>query len=149
MRLAIALALPLTLLLACGGDGPAPEPVPFQTMQEDFTRSFPEGTYVFRNQPDMAAAWSAAPQEFGEAKDMPIVDFAQDTVVGVSLGVGIRCNIPIITQVSSHDGVVVVSYKTNLDTGVTTLACLHRWRLTDFARIPATRDAVVFERVSG
>jgi hypothetical protein len=34
-------------------------------------------------------------------------------------------------------------------TGVTTLACLHRWRLADFARIPATRDPVVFERVSG
>jgi len=149
MRFAIPLALSLALLAACGGDGPAPQAVAFQSMQEDFTRSFPEGTYVFRNDTEMASAWSAAPQEFGEAKDMPVVDFAQDTIVGVSLGVGIRCNIPVITQVSSHDGVVVVSYKTNLDTGTTTLACLHRWRLTDFARIPATRDPVVFERVSG
>ncbi len=149
MRLAIPVTLSLVLLVGCGGDGPAPEPVAFQSMQEDFTRSFPEGTYVFSNDAEMATAWSAAPQEFGEAKPMPLVDFSQDAVVGVSLGVGIRCNIPIITQVSTRDGVLVVSYKTNLDTGVTTIACLHPWRLTDFARIPATRDPVVFERVSG
>ncbi len=149
MRYMVPLALAVALLGGCGGGGPAPQPVAFQSMQEDFTGSFPEGTYVFRSEADMAAAWSVAPQEFGEAKAMPVVDFTQDTVVGVSLGVGIRCDVPTITEVSSHDGVVAVSYKTNLGTGVTTLACLHRWRLSDFARIPATRDPVVFERVSG
>lgn len=151
MRSALLPLLVAFALAGCGGGGAAPESLPFQSMQEQLTRSFPQGVYVFRNQAEMAAAWEAAPQEFGEAKPLPQVNFATSTVVGVSLGVGIRCDIPIITQVSRSGGAVTVSYRTNLGTGVTTLACLHRWRLTDFVLIPATPAPATFtfERVPG
>lgn len=151
MHYAIYLLMAVVALTGCGGGGPAAEALPFQSVLDQLTRSFPEGTYVFRNQGEMAAAWNASPQEFGEAKPLPQVDFAASTVVGVSLGVGIRCDAPVITQVSRTGSAVTVSYRTNLGTGVTTLACLHRWKLTDFALIPATPEPATFrfERVPG
>jgi hypothetical protein len=140
--------LAASLLAGCGGSDPAVfEPVAFQSLQNDMTRSFPAGTYVFKTQAEMAAAWTAAPQQFGDPKPLPTVDFSQSMVVGVSLGVGIRCNTPIITSIARQSDDYLVSYRTNEGTGVTTLACLHQWHLTDFAAIPATRGNVVFQRV--
>jgi hypothetical protein len=138
--------LAFAFLAGCGGGDSSSEPVAFESLQDEMTRSFPTGTYVFRTQAEMAAAWNAAPQQFGEAKPLPTVDFTQNMVVGISLGVGIRCNIPIIRKVERSD-VYVVSYTTNEDTGVTTLACLHQWHLTDFATVPASAGAVAFQRI--
>jgi hypothetical protein len=147
-RLSIVLAA--SLLAACGGSDPAPEPVTFQSLQEELTRSFPAGTYVFRTEGEMAAAWASAPQQFGEAKPLPTIDFSQSMVVGVSLGTGIRCNIPIIRSVERLSNAdYIVSYTSNEGTGVTTLACLHQWRLTDFAAVPRTVGTVAFQRVPG
>jgi hypothetical protein len=143
----ISTLLAASLLASCGGGDFVSEPVAFQSLQDEMTRSIPAGTYVFKTQAEMEAAWTAAPQQFGDPKPLPVIDFSQAMVVGVSLGVGIRCNIPIITSVVRHSDDYLVSYKTNEDTGVTTLACLHQWHLTDFAAIPATRGAVVFQRV--
>lgn len=139
-------AFAFALLAGCGG-GSTPEPVAFQPLQDDMTRSFPAGTYAFRTQAELAEAWNAAPQQFGEAKPLPTVDFSQKMVVGISLGVGIRCNVPIIRKVERDGGTYVVSYTTNEGTGVTTLACLHQWHLTDFVAVPASAGTVVFERV--
>jgi hypothetical protein len=147
--LILSLWLAAGLITACGGgDSDAPAPVDFQSMQEAFSRTFARGEYVFRTQAELQAAWTPAPQQFGEAMPMPVVDFAQYTVVGISLGTGIRCNVPIITRVTAYGDDIVVSYRSNEGTGVTTLACLHQWRLSDFARVPKVRGTATFERVS-
>ncbi|MBG9390212.1 hypothetical protein [Caenimonas aquaedulcis] len=143
-----ALAL-LAMLAACGGGGETPEDVAMQRLQEELTRSFPAGTYVFRSQAEMAAAWNAAPQEFGDAKPMPAIDFSQSMVVGISMGVGIRCFVPTITAVTRVGASYTVSYRANDGSGGTTLACLHTWRLTDFVAVPAQPGTVAFQRVPG
>jgi len=143
----ISTLLAASLLASCGGGDSASEPVAFQSLQDDITRSLPAGTFVFKTQAEMEAVWTAAPQQFGDPKPLPVVDFSQSMVVGVSLGVGIRCNMPIITSIERQSDDFVVSYKTNEDTGVTTLACLHQWHLTDFAAIPATGGTVMFQRI--
>jgi hypothetical protein len=134
-------------LISCGGGG-GPVPLAFQSMQEQFSGTYAAGTYVFRTQADMEAAWAAAPQQFGTPMEMPVIDFSRNTVVGVSLGTGIRCDTPRIVAVYELGGAVQVSYFTNQGTGVTTLACLHQWRLSDFATIPATGEPVQFERTT-
>jgi len=142
--------LALALLAACGGgDDTPPEQVAFQPLQEELTRSFPPGTYVFRSQGEMIAAWNAAPQEFGEPKAMPSIDFSQAMVVGISLGVGIRCNVPTIASVARVPSGYQVTYRSNDGTGVTTLACLHQWRLSDFVAVPVQPGAVEFVRLAG
>lgn len=135
-------------MAACGGsDSQRAIPVAFKSMQEAFSGSYPRGTYVFRTQAELQAAWQLAPQQFGEPMPIPVVDFAQHSIVGISLGVGLRCDIPIITRVDALADAITVYYRTNEGTGVTTLACLHQWRLSDFVRIPAIRGAVTFERL--
>lgn len=147
MRRALLLASLILSLAACGG-GSSEDNLTFQSLQEQLTRSFPAGTYVFRSQAEMASAWTAAPQEYGEPQPLPVIDFANNVVVGISLGVGIRCNVPLILRVTSDGARLLVSYRTNEGTGVTTLACLHTWRLTDFAAVPATGLPVEFVRVT-
>lgn len=148
VRFTLSLLMAAWLLTACGGsDSDDPVPVAFESMQETFSRTHARGEYVLRTQAELEAAWSVAPQQFGEPMAMPIVDFSQYSIVGISLGAGIRCNIPIITRVTAYGDDIVVSYRSNEGTGVTTLACLHQWRLSDFARIPAVRGNVTFERV--
>lgn len=134
-------------LIGCGGGGDT-VPLAFQSMQEQFSGTYAAGTYVFRNQAEMASAWAAAPQQFGTPMAMPVIDFAKYTVVGISLGAGIRCDTPRIVAVYELGGAVQVSYFTNQGTGVTTLACLQQWRLSDFATIPATGEPVQFERTT-
>ena len=134
-------------LVSCGGGGDV-MPLAFQSMQEQFSGTYAAGTYVFRNQAELAAAWAAAPQQFGTPMEMSVIDFSRNTVVGISLGTGIRCDTPRIVAVYELGGTVQVSYFTNQGTGVTTLACLHQWRLSDFALIPATSEPVVFERTT-
>lgn len=138
----------LALLASCGGgdDPPPPQEVAFQSIQNQMTRSFPAGNYVFRTQAQMAAAWEAAPQQYGEAKPMPVVDFSQSMVVGISLGTGIRCGVPIVTSVTLQGVSYLVSYKSN-DSGSGTLACMHQWYLTDFVVVPVQPGAVEIQRV--
>jgi hypothetical protein len=69
-------------------------------------------------------------------------------VVGVSLGVGIRCYIPEIVEVSSRPGELLVKYRSGEPSGPTTLACLHNWPLTTFATVPKFQGTVTFTRVS-
>lgn len=150
---ALLLAPLVGLLLSCGGA--TFEPVEFQPLLTEFPGTFAAGTYVFKNLAEMAAAWALAPQEYGvdptpnpTPTPMPTIDFGKYSVVGISLGVGIRCFIPQITQVLSSGDDLKLVYQSAADTGATTLACLHMWPLTAFAKVPAVRGSVSFERVS-
>lgn len=155
MRFRSTLAMLALALSACGAD-PDPVPVDFQPMWTEFPGSFPAGTYVFRNQSELAAAWATAPQDYVPVDPtappgpipMPSIDFGPYSVVGVSLGVGIRCYAPHITQVVSAGGDLTVLYVAPPTTGPGTFACRHLWPLTAFARVPAIHGTVRFELVS-
>lgn len=154
MKLTLWLALVLPLLGACGGGSDPPTPVPFQTLQLQAPPAFAAGTYDLRTQSDWSSAWASAPQTFpGDLdptaiKPVPSVDFQNNSVVGVSLGVGIRCYIPEIVEVSSRPGELLVRYRSGEPSGPTTLACLHNWPLTTFATVPKFQGTVTFTRVS-
>lgn len=154
MTLKLSPALALVLLAACGGSSdPPPTPVPFQTLQLQTLPAFPAGTYDIRTQSDWAAAWASAPQTFqgdpepSVAKPVPAVDFQNYSVLGVSLGQGIRCYIPEIVDVSSKPGELIVKYRSNAPSGPTTLACLHNWPLATFATVPKFQGSVTFTRI--
>ena len=147
-------ALLLAFLGACGGsDDPQPTAVPFQTLQLQTLPSFPAGTYDIRTQAEWNAAWTSAPQTFqgdptpSAPKPLPAVDFQSYSVVGVSLGEGIRCYVPQIVDVSSRPGELIVKYRSNAPSGPTSLACLRNWPLATFATVPRFQGAVSFIRV--
>ncbi len=154
MKPKLSPALVLVLLAACGGDSdPPPTPVPFQTLQLQTLPAFPAGTYDIRTQAAWTAAWTSAPQTFegdqfpSEVKPVPAVDFQNYSVVGVSLGLGIRCYVPEIVEVSSKPGELIVKYRSNAPSGPTTLACLHNWPLATFATVPRFQGSVTFTRI--
>ncbi len=140
-----------TLVVACGGGSgdhlQEPVPVVFERMQEEFSGTYARGEYVLRTQSELEAAWRLAPQQFGQSMPIPVVDFTRYSIVGISLGVGMRCDVPLVTRVASKGDALLVHYKTNEGTGVTSLGCVHQWRLSDFVRVPAFSGAVTFERV--
>lgn len=155
MRINSLLAVLVLALCACGSD-PDPLEVEFEPLWTEFPGSFPAGTYVFRSEMEMAASWATAPQEFLPVDPrappgpvpMPKIDFGMYSVVGVSLGVGIRCFAPHISKVTTMGGDVKVLYVVPINSGPGTLACRHQWPLTAFARVPAIRGSVTFEMVS-
>lgn len=151
MRFSAWLATLAFSLVACGGRVD-PVSVEFQLMSTEFPGSFPAGTYVFTNASEMAAAWATAPQEYVTPDPrlppgpipMPVIDFDKHSIVGVSLGVGIRCFVPQIKTITSTDSNLTVMYTAPPDTGPATLACYHRWPLTAFAKVPAITGKVSF-----
>ena len=147
------LAFVAASLLACGGGGDAAFPVAFQDVTGSFPGSFPAGTYVFTDQTRMAAAWALAPQDFVTPDPrlppgpvpMPVIDFASQSVIGVSLGVGLRCFVPQITGITGSGINMTVRYTAPPDTGPVTLACARRWPLTVFVTVPVLRGSVLFQ----
>lgn len=151
----VGAALVATALVGCGGSID-PVPVDFQSLFTEFPGSYPAGTYVFKDQAEMAVAWATAPQEYVPVDPtrppgpipMPSIDFEKYSVVGISLGVGLRCFAPHITSITSVGDDLMVTYTSREDTGPVTLACAHTWPLTAFAQVPTFRGSVTFERVS-
>ena len=116
----------LTLALAACGGSVDPVPVDFQLLRTEFPGSFPAGTYVFKNASEMAAAWATAPQDHVTVDptrppgpiSMPSIDFETTSVIGVSLGVGIRCYSPQIKRIVSVGDALTVMYTAPPNTGV-------------------------------
>ena len=121
-------------------------------MWTEFPGSFAAGTYVFKTQADMSAAWAEAPQEYVPVDPrlppgpmpMPVIDWQRYSVVGVSLGVGIRCFAPKIIRIVKTGSDLTVMYTAPPSTGPATLACYHRWPLTAFAEVPVIEGNVAF-----
>lgn len=145
------------VLASCGGAGGGVEeptqPVPYQVLDLPNPPAFPAGTYVFTSQDELNIAWTSAPQTYpgnlfgGTPMPVPAVDFSISSVVGVSLGVGTRCYIPQIVDVTQQGSDLLVRYRSNEPDGPTTLACLHQWPLAVFVQVTKLKGSVVFSRV--
>ncbi len=146
-----------TLMLAScldGGGGVEPvQPVSYQMLELSNPPAFPPGTYIFNSQVDLDSAWANTPQTYqgdffaDSPKPVPTVDFSASSVVGVSLGVGIRCYIPQIVDVTEQGTDLFINYRSGEPDGPTTLACLHPWPLAVFVLLPRTKGGVTFTRV--
>ncbi|MBC5768471.1 hypothetical protein [Ramlibacter albus] len=135
------------LVAGCGGGGPDAEPVASTDAVSRINGAYAPATYVFRNQGELSAAWSPAPQLGQTTTDSPTYDFSTSMIVGVSLGTGIRCYIPTITKVVRSGNTMTVSWKSGAPNGPTTLACLHSWPLNAFVSVPQHSGTVEFVRV--
>lgn len=143
---AAALAIAASLVVGCGGSDS--DPVPFVDVTSEVFGTYPFGNYTFRSQAELAAAWGPFTQSGASATELPSFDFGSQMIVGVSLGVGVRCYIPTITSVVQSGSTLTVSWKSTWPDGFTTLACLHQWPLTDFVAVPQHQGRVVFVRVA-
>lgn len=139
------------LLLSCGGGGTPPEPVNYQFLFNEFqSRVFAENTYVLRTQSDLDALWNSGTEWTGlfsppQPAAKPVVDFSQNTVVGISLGVGLRCYMPEIVSVTRSGETLTVAWRTNRDRQITTMACIFDSSLQTFLAVPAWPGPVVFD----
>jgi hypothetical protein len=136
------------LLVACGGDsGSNPQNVEVQDVTMTFFRSFPSGTYVFKNQSELESAWAAAPFQVYPIglvlvePSMPTYDFSIHTVVGLSLGIGKWCFAPRISKAVSDGNNLVVHF---FLPSTSTLACLRDGPLIAFALVPQVKGSVQF-----
>jgi len=153
----VLILLASTLVLAsCGvGSGSVEpvQPVSYQMLELSNPPAFPPGTYIFNSQVELDSAWANAPQTYqgdffpDSPKPVPTVDFSASSMVGVSLGVGIRCYIPQIVDVTEQGADLFIKYRSGEPDGPTTLACLHLWPLAVFVLLPKTKDAITFTRV--
>lgn len=144
---AAAVALAASLLVGCGGS--EAEPVAFTNVTSDVFGAYGQGTYALRSQADLAAAWAPFTQSGQGATELPIFNFDSAMVVGVSLGVGVRCYIPTVVRVVRSGDTLTVSWKSTWPNGPTTQACLHQWPLSDFVAVPPHQGEVRFVRVEG
>jgi len=140
-------------VLRGAGDEPT-QSVSYQVLELPNPPAFPAGTYVFTSRDELNDAWTSAPQTdpgdlfSGTRMPVPNVDFSISSVVGVSLGVGTRCYIPQIVDVTAQGSNLLFRYRSNEPDGPTTLACLHQWPLAVFVKIPKLKGAIVFSRVT-
>ena len=154
MNFKLCMMLSLAALGACGDGGDVQStPVPFQTLDIPAPPAFTEGTYDLRTQPEWAAAWASSREQFfGQlgpptTRPPPTVDFQKDSVVGVSLGVGTRCYVPTIVDVSAKPMQLLVKYRSSGPSGPVSLSCAHPSPLVAFATVPKFDGTVVFVRV--
>ncbi|MCU0957934.1 MAG: hypothetical protein MUF55_11655 [Hydrogenophaga sp.] len=140
-----ALAMAVSMAVACGGSDA--DPVPFVDVTSEVFGSYPLGNYSFRSQEELTAVWGPFTQSGAGATELPIFDFGSNMVVGVSLGVGIRCYIPTITGVTRSGSTLTVSWQSTWPDGFTTQACRHAWPLSHFVAVPQHQGRVVFVRV--
>lgn len=146
------------VLASCGGGGGGEavepiQPVAFQALELFNPPAFAAGTYILRSQDELNSAWLNAPQTYpGDffsttPKPVPTVDFSNSSVLGVSLGVGTRCYIPQVVEVTEQGTSLLLKYRSGEPDGPTTLACLHPWPLAAFIVVPKLKGAVSFLRV--
>lgn len=135
----------VSMAAACGGSDP--DPVPFADVTSDVFGTYPLGNYSFRSQEELAAAWGPFTQSGADATERPSFDFNASMLVGVSLGVGIRCYVPTITSITRSGNTLTVSWKSTWPDGFTTQACLHQWPLSTFVAVPQHQGQVVFVRI--
>lgn len=144
------------LFTACGGSSPSPSPT--ETVETDdvtmtFFRSFATGTYVFRNQSELADAWAAAPFNgvypigmVTSEPTMPAYDYSKNTVLGISLGIGKWCYKPSISDVVRDGQNMIVHYEVS---ALSTLACLRDGPLISFVLVPRLDGNATFVRDGG
>jgi hypothetical protein len=145
-------ALLAIFLYACGGSGLTEVKVEMQDVTLTFFRSFPVGSYVFRNQTELENAWATAPfasYPVGiviEEPPIPAYDYSKYTVVGLSRGIGKWCFKPSITAAFSNGTDLVVHYDVST---TSTLACLRDGPLISFSLVPRVQGTVEFMQDGG
>lgn len=142
---AVALTLAACVTVSCGGSDT--EHVVFSNVTAEVFGSYRQGTYTFRNQAELSAAWTPFTQSGQDATVTPQFDFESTMVVGVSLGVGLRCYLPTITEAVRSGRTMTVYWKSSWPDGPTTQACQHQWPLADFVAVPQHQGEVYFVRV--
>jgi hypothetical protein len=150
----LMLAAPLASsgwLGACGGTPPEVE-VDFLEWMPNTYRAIPRGTYALRTAGEWNALWLAAPAQFqGDPfpmadKSTPSVDFSRFMLLVLSLGMGLRCNLPQVTRITDQGGARRVYWKTNEDTGTTSSACNYTYPLVTLILAPVGDGVVEFIR---
>lgn len=138
-------------LVGCGGQVDEVQ-VPFTSLIPDAYRLIPRGTYVLRSTAEWKALWESSPAEFAfdpfpaRPKVLPEVDFQRQTLLVISLDLGIRCNMPEVLSVTRVGDTIQVQWRTNEDTGASTSACLHRFPLFTLTLIPVSTLGVFFTK---
>ena len=139
--------------MACGGEVPSLE-VPFEELIPKAFRAIPKGNYVLRSSAEWSALWLSSPAQFlGDPfpqadKSTPVFDFQSSMLLVLSLGTGVRCNLPQVTRIADQGSVRGVQWKTNEDTGITTSACNYLYPLITLVSAPASDRTVEFLRLS-
>ena len=152
MRLKFAaIAVTVALLMACSSRD---EAVLVTYTDETMTqfRPYAQGNYVIRSRAELQAAWAAAPFTvfpiglLTSEPAFPAYDFQSSMLVGVSLGVGLWCFKPVITNVWVAGDDMDIEYRLSTSS---TLACLRNGPLISFALVPRATGAVTFRRIEG
>jgi hypothetical protein len=146
---------------------PVPVPVGF-VRQQLYLNQIPllaQGTYVLQTRDELAAVWNSAPRPItcGDSADgtnnctgpyvppplpsSPAIDFEESTAVVVSLGVGIFCYAPTVTEVARIDGKLRVKWNSNGPDGGTSQSCRGAAEMLTIAVVPKFTGVVIFERV--
>ncbi len=158
-RLALSATGPLLAgLCGCGGQ-PYGESLPerevsFEEWMPSAYRAIPRGTHALRNTADWSALWLGSPAQFAgdpyptADKSTPTVDFTRHMLLVLSLGLGVRCNLPQVIRITDQDSVRRVYWKTHEDTGITTSACNYNYPLITLILAPAADATVEFIRSS-
>jgi hypothetical protein len=131
-------------LIACGG-GSTDEPreIPFARVQGDFSGEWAVKTYVARSDSEWIQIWNQFVPNFDPAP-RPVVDFSNNTVVGISLGSGSNgCEAVAISRVTETSSEIDVEYhRSSALPGQLCGATLVP--LVDFVEISATTKPIVF-----
>ncbi|MBA4263553.1 MAG: hypothetical protein C0453_00600 [Comamonadaceae bacterium] len=144
---AVALIFAAFAAVGCGGSDA--DQVAFTNVTAEVFGSYSQGTYVLRSQEELSAAWRPFTQSGQDATVLPQFNFESAMVIGVSLGVGVRCYIPTVTEVVRSGRTMTVYWKSSWPDGPTTQACLHQWPLSDFVSVPQHQGEVYFVRLEG
>ena len=152
------------LLVACGGGSDAPAPaaplatlsseIPVVYLQGDFYGNWPVQSYVARTEAEWRQIWDQHDPQQIPAPEMPVVDFALHTVVGVSLGWGADgCHGFQIVRIMEEAEQIRVEYRHTFPdwgTGSPQFFCtMALVPLVGFAKIPATAKPIVFTQLQG
>ena len=135
----------IALLAGCGGGSEfQARDLPLAAVQGDFYGDWPVAQYVIHTQAEWAAAWARHDSWQSPVPDLPQVDFAVNTVVGVTLGwapdscYGLR-----VDGVREEETRITFTYHRTAP-GPAALCLGSISPLVAFVAIPATSKPVVF-----